>query len=81
VTDALMSPETPQAAEDDTLMARVAARDAEAFRALIEAHAGKAHRIGWRMLGDVVEAEDVAQEPRRYKSLSRPASPPSFLKR
>lgn len=43
-------------------MARVAARDTAAFRALIEAHAGKAHRIGWRMLGDVVEAEDVAQE-------------------
>ena len=57
-----MSLVTPQAAEDDTLMARVAARDAAAFRALIEAHAGKAHRIGWRMLGDVVEAEDVAQE-------------------
>lgn len=44
------------------LMVRVAARDADAFRALIEAHAGKAHRIGWRMLGDAVEAEDVAQE-------------------
>ncbi len=57
-----MSLVTPQAAEDDTLMARVAARDTAAFRALIEAHAGKAHRIGWRMLGDVVEAEDVAQE-------------------
>ena len=57
-----MSFVTPQAADDDVLMARVAARDAEAFRALIDAHAGKAHRIGWRMLGDVVEAEDVAQE-------------------
>ncbi|MBP7135976.1 MAG: hypothetical protein KBA57_06405, partial [Sphingomonadaceae bacterium] len=57
-----MSSVTTQAAEDDMLMARVAARDADAFRALIEAHAGKAHRIGWRMLGDAVEAEDVAQE-------------------
>ncbi len=57
-----MSPVTTQLADDDTLMARVAARDAEAFRALIDAHAGKAHRIGWRMLGDAVEAEDVAQE-------------------
>ncbi|MBK6491912.1 MAG: sigma-70 family RNA polymerase sigma factor [Sphingomonadales bacterium] len=57
-----MSSATTQAAEDDMLMARVAARDADAFRALIEAHAGKAHRIGWRMLGDAVEAEDVAQE-------------------
>ena len=57
-----MSPVTTQLADDDTLMARVAARDAEAFRALIDAHAGKAHRIGWRMLGDAVEAEDVTQE-------------------
>ena len=57
-----MSLATPQSADDDTLMTRVAARDAEAFRALVEKHAGKAHRIGWRMLGDTVEAEDVAQE-------------------
>lgn len=57
-----MSPVTPQSADDDTLMARVALRDAEAFRALVERHAGKAHRIGWRMLADAVEAEDVAQE-------------------
>ncbi|MBL0114906.1 MAG: hypothetical protein IPP45_05405 [Sphingomonadales bacterium] len=45
-----MSSVTTQAAEDDMLMVRVAARDADAFRALIEAHAGKAHRIGWRCL-------------------------------
>jgi len=62
VIDVLMSPATPQSADDDTLMARVAARDAEAFRALVDKHAGKAHRIGWRMLGDAIEAEDVAQE-------------------
>lgn len=43
-------------------MARVAARDAEAFRALVTLHAARSHRIGWRMLGDPVEAEDVAQE-------------------
>ena len=58
----LMTPAMPLRADDDTLMARVALRDAEAFRALIEAHASKAHRIGWRMLGDPAEAEDVAQE-------------------
>lgn len=57
-----MSLATLQCADDDTLMARVAVRDADAFRALVEKHAGKAHRIGWRMLGDAVEAEDVAQE-------------------
>lgn len=57
-----MSPATPQSADDDTLMARIALRDAEAFRVLVDKHAGKAHRIAWRMLGDAVEAEDVAQE-------------------
>jgi RNA polymerase sigma-70 factor (ECF subfamily) len=53
---------TPPRVDDDTLMARVALRDGEAFRALLEGHAAKAHRIGWRMLGDATEAEDVAQE-------------------
>lgn len=62
VTTVLMTPAIPPAAEDDVLMARVALRDAEAFRALVSAHAAKAHRIGWRMLGDAAEAEDVAQE-------------------
>ena len=57
-----MSPATPQSADDDTLMARIAVRDADAFRVLVDKHAGKAHRIAWRMLGDPVEAEDVAQE-------------------
>ncbi len=50
------------AMDDDALMARVAARDARAFRQLVDAHAARPHRIAWRMLGDPVEAEDVAQE-------------------
>lgn len=58
----LMNLATPPRADDDTLMARVALRDGEAFRTLVEGHAAKAHRIGWRMLGDATEAEDVAQE-------------------
>ena len=58
----LMNLEMPRRADDDTLMARVALRDGEAFRTLVEGHAAKAHRIGWRMLGDATEAEDVAQE-------------------
>ena len=57
-----MNLEMPPRADDDTLMARVALRDGEAFRTLVEGHAAKAHRIGWRMLGDATEAEDVAQE-------------------
>lgn len=49
-------------ASDDVLMARVAARDAASFRLLAERHALAARRIGFRMLGDLGEAEDVAQE-------------------
>lgn len=48
--------------DDDALMARVALCDAEAFRALVEAHASVPHRIAWRMTGDTSEAEDIAQE-------------------
>ena len=50
------------AAGDDALMRRVAARDAEAFRQLADAHAARPHRVAWRMLGDETEAQDVAQE-------------------
>jgi RNA polymerase sigma factor (sigma-70 family) len=50
------------AASDDALMRRVAARDGEAFRQLADRHAARPHRIAWRMLGDSTEAEDVAQE-------------------
>ena len=49
-------------AGDDALMRRVAARDADAFRQLVQLHAARPHRIAWRMLGDSAEAEDVAQE-------------------
>ena len=51
-----------EAESDDALMRRVAARDGEAFRVLVERHADRAYRIAWRMLGDGAEAEDVAQE-------------------
>lgn len=47
---------------DDTLMARVAARDATAFRQLVEAYAPRVHALAWRMTGDAVTAEDIAQE-------------------
>ena len=52
----------PPTADDDALMRRVAARDAEAFRTLVDRHAARPHRIAWRMLGEAMEAEDVAQE-------------------
>jgi RNA polymerase sigma factor (sigma-70 family) len=47
---------------DDALMARVAARDADALRLLSDRHANIPWRIACRMLGDQIEAEDVAQE-------------------
>lgn len=49
-------------ADDDTLMTRVAARDAGAFRALAERYGPLPYRVAWRMIGDAAEAEDLAQE-------------------
>ncbi len=49
-------------AGDDVLMRRVALRDGDAFRQLVQLHAARPHRIAWRMLGDGTEAEDVARE-------------------
>ena len=50
------------AGSDDALMARVAARDGDAFRTLIDAHAARVHALAWRMTGDASAAEDIAQE-------------------
>ncbi|VAV97782.1 hypothetical protein MNBD_ALPHA04-1776 [hydrothermal vent metagenome] len=47
---------------DDDLMLRVAKRDGEAFRILVDRHADVAFRIGCRIVGDSIEAEDIAQE-------------------
>jgi RNA polymerase sigma factor (sigma-70 family) len=57
-----LSAQAADAEDDDGLMRRVAARDGDAFRQLARLHAARPHRIAWRMLGDGVEAEDVAQE-------------------
>ena len=43
-------------------MARLAMRDGQAFRLVVDRHAVMVRRLGYRMLGDIVEAEDVAQE-------------------
>lgn len=48
--------------DDDALMRRVAARDAQAFALLAQRHGERPYRVAWRMLGDGTEAEDVAQE-------------------
>src|SRR3954451_5901493 len=42
-------------------MARAAAGDALAFRALVERHMAMVHALAWRMLGPA-DAEDVVQE-------------------
>ncbi len=47
---------------DDTLMARVAQRDAVAFRTIVGRHMTAVHRVAYRMLGDASAAEDVTQE-------------------
>jgi RNA polymerase sigma-70 factor (ECF subfamily) len=52
----------PDGADEDALVARVAARDAQAFRVLVDANATALHRLAYRMLGDSAAAEDVAQE-------------------
>ena len=47
---------------DQELLAGVAQRDPEAFRTLMEQHAAKVINLGYRFLGTVADAEDVAQE-------------------
>lgn len=47
---------------DDALMLRVADKDADAFRTLVDRHARTAFAIGCRMVKDPTEAEDIAQE-------------------
>jgi len=52
----------PEPFDDLALMTRVADRDSDAFRMLVDRHANPARRIAYRMLGDPIEAEDVAQD-------------------
>lgn len=55
---------TAQAAEasDATLLARFAAGDQSAARALVARHSGRVLALATRMLNDSAEAEDVAQD-------------------
>ncbi|MFO6448833.1 sigma-70 family RNA polymerase sigma factor [Erythrobacter sp. NE805] len=54
--------ETADGGADAAWAARLAARDPEALREVIAAHAARLHRIAWRMTGDTAEAEDIVQE-------------------
>jgi RNA polymerase sigma-70 factor (ECF subfamily) len=49
-------------AEEDPLVARAAAGDATAFRALYERHRSDVARLAYRMLGPRADLEDVIQE-------------------
>ena len=60
-------------ARDVRLMVRVKAGDMDAFRDLVEAHQGRVVGTIARMLGDPIEAEDLAQQVflRIWKSAAR----------
>lgn len=47
---------------DASLVVLAQAGDARAFGALVERHYDLVFRLGWRMLGDRAEAEDLAQD-------------------
>ena len=55
-------PGTGEVEEEGVLLARVAAGEAQAFRALVDRHLPTVVAIARRMLRDDAEAEDVAQE-------------------
>lgn len=54
--------EAPMGESDDALMARLGLRETDALSELAARHADVPWRIAVRMLNDVAEAEDVAQE-------------------
>lgn len=48
--------------DDDTLLERMKADDAEAYRVLVERHVDRAYALALRTLRNPTDAEDVAQE-------------------
>jgi RNA polymerase sigma-70 factor (ECF subfamily) len=48
--------------DDETLAKRAGTGDREAFEGLLERHYDRVYRIGYRLLGNTTEAEDLAQE-------------------
>ncbi|WP_320672115.1 RNA polymerase sigma factor [Patulibacter defluvii] len=57
-----MSPSPLEALPDAALMERVVARDADAFEALYDRHAGAAFALAYRIAGSRPAADDVCQE-------------------
>lgn len=56
------APIRSQEADDDTLLDRMKMDDAEAYRILVERHVDRAYAVALRILRNVADAEDVAQE-------------------
>jgi len=52
----------PETLDDETLLARMKQDDGEAYRVLVERHVDRAYALALRMLRNVADAEDVAQE-------------------
>lgn len=52
----------PEALDDETLLARMKQDDGEAYRVLVERHIDRAYALALRMLRNVADAEDVAQD-------------------
>ena len=59
---AVPSPASAPDTNERTLIARAAAGDREAARALYDAHAPRVHRIAYRIAGDPDLAEDLTQD-------------------
>ena len=51
-----------QETSDETLLARVAARDEAAFDLLVARHQGRAYRLAWSLLRNAEDARDLSQE-------------------
>ncbi|EPY02192.1 RNA polymerase sigma factor [Magnetospirillum fulvum] len=52
----------PETLDDETLLARMKQDDGEAYRVLVERHVDRAYALALRMLRNVADAEDVAQD-------------------
>ena len=51
-----------EAASDEMLCRRIAARDDAAFDLLVARHQGRAYRLAWSLLRDAEDARDASQE-------------------
>ena len=70
----------PHEDADAETIARILKGDTEAYAILIARHRDRAIRYAYRMLGDIDDAEDVAQDAfiRAYRSLVRGGPPVQF---